>query len=173
MDPCSYNNTRLFWLLLFFNYFVLLCFLHLCRNFHLHSQWNKLKIQIYFNETWSKVLYDKHCVRSVRIQNYSGPYFPAFGLNTEIRSMSPYSVRMWENTDQNNSKYGYLSSNGFLCAQVARKSNCQNVSTAYTLSLFSKESNLCTKFLTQAYWEGPINFSLCIQHLSLLVVIEF
>ena len=25
-----------------------------------------------------------HCVKSVRIQSFSGPYFPAFGLNTEI-----------------------------------------------------------------------------------------
>ena len=24
-----------------------------------------------------------HCVKSVRIRNYSGPHFPAFGLNTE------------------------------------------------------------------------------------------
>ena len=24
-----------------------------------------------------------HCVKSVRVRNYSGPYFPAFGLNTE------------------------------------------------------------------------------------------
>ena len=24
-----------------------------------------------------------HCVKSVRIQNFSSPYFPAFGLNTE------------------------------------------------------------------------------------------
>ena len=27
----------------------------------------------------------------------------------EIRSVSPYSVRMWENADQNNSKYGHFS----------------------------------------------------------------
>ena len=25
----------------------------------------------------------KHCVKSVRIRSYSGPYFPAFGLNTD------------------------------------------------------------------------------------------
>ena len=31
---------------------------------------------------------------------FSGPYFPAFGLNTEILRISPYSVRMGENTDQ-------------------------------------------------------------------------
>ena len=24
-----------------------------------------------------------HCVKSVRIRSYSGPYFPALGLNTE------------------------------------------------------------------------------------------
>ena len=24
-----------------------------------------------------------HCLKSVRIQSFSGPYFPAFGLNTE------------------------------------------------------------------------------------------
>ena len=36
-----------------------------------------------------------HCVKSVRIQSYSGPYFRAFELNT----------------DQNNSKYG-----NFLCS---------------------------------------------------------
>ena len=35
-----------------------------------------------------------HCVKSVRIRGYSGPYFPAFGLNT----------------GQNNSEYRH-----FLC----------------------------------------------------------
>ena len=29
-----------------------------------------------------------HCAKSVRIQNYSGPHFPAFGLNTERYSVS-------------------------------------------------------------------------------------
>ena len=29
-----------------------------------------------------------HCVKSVRIRSYSGPYFPAFGLNTERYSVS-------------------------------------------------------------------------------------
>ena len=29
-----------------------------------------------------------HCVKSVRIQSYSDPYFPAFGLNTESYSVS-------------------------------------------------------------------------------------
>ena len=29
-----------------------------------------------------------HSVRSVRIRSYSGPYFPAFGLNTERYGVS-------------------------------------------------------------------------------------
>ena len=36
------------------------------------------------------------CVKNVRIRSYSGPHFPAFGLNTE------------QNTDQNNSEYGHV-----------------------------------------------------------------
>ena len=30
----------------------------------------------------------KHCVINVRIQNYSGPHFPALGLNTERYGVS-------------------------------------------------------------------------------------
>ena len=44
------------------------------------------------------------CVKSVPIQSYSGPYFPALVLR-----ISPYSVRMLENTDQKNSEYGHFS----------------------------------------------------------------
>ena len=32
-----------------------------------------------------------HCVKRVRIRSYSGPYFPAFGLNTER-----YAVLLWK-----------------------------------------------------------------------------
>ena len=31
---------------------------------------------------------DMHCVKSVRIRIFIGPYFPAFGLNTERYSVS-------------------------------------------------------------------------------------
>ena len=44
-----------------------------------------------------------HCVKSVRIRSFSGTYFPAFELN-----MERYSVWMWENMDQKNSKYGHF-----------------------------------------------------------------
>ena len=40
----------------------------------------------------------EHCVKSVRIQSFSGPHFP-------------YSVQMRENTEQKNSDYGH-----FLCS---------------------------------------------------------
>ena len=41
--------------------------------------------------------------------SYSGPYFPAFGLNTErYGEISPYLVKMRENTDQNNSEYWHF-----------------------------------------------------------------
>ena len=32
---------------------------------------------------YPKILIYSHCVKRVRIRNYSGPYFPAFGLSTE------------------------------------------------------------------------------------------
>ena len=49
-----------------------------------------------------------HCVNSVPM-NYSGPYFPALELNTDRYSyIFPYSVRMRENTDHNNSELGHF-----------------------------------------------------------------
>ena len=44
------------------------------------------------------------CVKSVRIRSYSGPHFPAFGLNISL-----YSVQIQENADQNKSEYGHFS----------------------------------------------------------------
>ena len=84
----------------------------------LHVAPNYLKLRILGN--------DEHCVKKVRIWSCSGPYFSAFGLNTErsyflsvyeirkykMQSISLYSVRMWEKTDQNNSEYGYISCSG-------------------------------------------------------------
>ena len=48
-----------------------------------------------------------HYVKSVTLRKKC--YFPAFELNTEGLNISPYSVRMRENTDQNNSKCGQFS----------------------------------------------------------------
>ena len=52
-------------------------------------------------------LTEKHCVKSVRIQSYSGPHFPAFGLNTERYRVSfriqsecgKMRIRITPNTD--------------------------------------------------------------------------
>ena len=48
-----------------------------------------------------------HGVKGVRIQSYSGPHFPLFGLNKCGNSIQ-YSIGMRENADQNNSKYGHF-----------------------------------------------------------------
>ena len=49
------------------------------------------------------------CVKSVRTRSFSDSYFPAFGLNTEeILRVSPYSVQMWENTDQKSYENGHF-----------------------------------------------------------------
>ena len=38
-----------------------------------------------------------HCVKSVRIRNYSGPHFPVFGLNAE--RYGKIQTRITSNTD--------------------------------------------------------------------------
>ena len=53
---------------------------------------------------------DIHCVKSVRIWSCSGPYFLAFGFR-----ISPYSVRMRENKDQNNSENGHFLRSDLSC----------------------------------------------------------
>ena len=57
--------------------------------------------------------FKRHCVKGVRLRSYSGPHFPAFGLNMERYSISPYSVRMRENADQNHSEYGHSSRSAY------------------------------------------------------------
>ena len=43
---------------------------------------------------------DKHCVKNVRIRSFSGPYFPAFGLNSRIQSeCGKIRTRKTPNTD--------------------------------------------------------------------------
>ena len=44
-----------------------------------------LKCYQYFNKTKEHTM---HCVKSVRIRSYSGPHFPAFGLNTYLYCVS-------------------------------------------------------------------------------------
>ena len=50
-----------------------------------------------------------HCVKSFRIFSFSGPYFPRIRIERrEILRISPYSVRMREDTDQKDSEYGHF-----------------------------------------------------------------
>ena len=48
-----------------------------------------------------------HCLKSDHMRSYSGLSFPTFEPELRIR-ISPYSVRMQENADQNNSKYWHF-----------------------------------------------------------------
>ena len=58
-----------------------------------------------YNDIWNKVS-NRHFVIIIGILIFSVPYSPAFELNTEIYSVSTYSVQMGKNTEQKNSKYG-------------------------------------------------------------------
>ena len=108
-------------------------------------------------EIWKK-MNRVHCVKSVRIQSFSGPYFPVFGLNTErygvslqygeilrisqygeILRISPYSVRMRENTDQKNSKYGHFSRNGNLSEKNILESICHAIGNDACGNIANKE----------------------------------
>ena len=51
-----------------------------------------------FQQDHNKFMHDMYCVKSAHIRSYSVPHFPALRI-------SPYSVQMEENADQNNSEY--------------------------------------------------------------------
>ena len=76
----------------------------------LHSNWLESIIQI-----------PHHCVKSVQIRIFF--WFVFSRIRTEcgkIRSISPYSVQIRENADQNNSEYGQFS-------RSSKHSNQQNL----------------------------------------------
>ena len=55
------------------------------------------------------ILISPYCVKNVLIRSYSGPYFPNIWTEYRgIQSISPYSVGMWENADQDNSEYRHF-----------------------------------------------------------------
>ena len=64
------------------------------KQLYIYIEWNLTLIIVWFykNDYLFFFWHRKCCVKSVRIRSYFGPYFHAFGLNTE--SISPYSVRM-------------------------------------------------------------------------------
>ena len=71
----------------------------------------------------SFILFIVHCVKSVRIQSFSGPHFPRIRSEYEdLRSKSPYPVRVCEITDQKNSEYRHvLHSDFFYCSIYNQK----------------------------------------------------
>ena len=70
--------------------------------------WEVWKGNLLFNSLTSAL--PKKCPYS----EFFAPYFPAFGLNTEMLHKYPYSVQMCENADQKNSENGqFLRSAGF------------------------------------------------------------
>ena len=79
---------------------------------------SKLSTSITKEDNKSVMFKETHCVKSVHIRNFSSPYFPAFGLNTEFQ-ISQYLVRMLENTDQKNSKYGHFSGSDLFSQSLA------------------------------------------------------
>ena len=68
----------------------ILCTVFLSKKFEQRIQ-DALQIKYYFLKSWSRKIVEPnvlHCVKSVRFRSYSGPYFPAFGMNTERYSVS-------------------------------------------------------------------------------------
>ena len=53
--------------------------------------------------SWTTYNQYLHCLKSVRIRSHSG-----LNRERERDRTSPYSVRMRENADQNNSEYGHF-----------------------------------------------------------------
>ena len=82
----------------------------------------------YFSKGW-----DTHCVKGVHIRSFSGPYLPAFGLNTE-----KVSLRIWseygENTDQKNSEYGHFSRSDVLIKNQEILVNCRGIQNPFYLN---------------------------------------
>ena len=60
---------------------------------HESLEWKSRKVKIlvfskYFVSVLGSALHHLHCSKSFRIRSFSGPYFPAVGLNTETYSAS-------------------------------------------------------------------------------------
>ena len=87
-----------------------------------HGQFNRIKPKtLLFEQHYHKQI---HCVKSVRIRSYSGPYFPAFGLNTE-------RYGMWENADQNNSVHVHFLRSDYQRVVRYQKSQNQQISKSF------------------------------------------
>ena len=98
-----------------------------------------------------------HCVKSVRIQSYSGPN----------------SVQMRENANQNNSEYGQLSLSDYTVMYLSRPARryllkVNNINTRARCKTCSK---LLTKTSGQRHWLRSGAFIVKFEHISYLVSI--
>ena len=97
------------------------CWFYLFKNYSSELQ-NFIKSRLHFKCllcVFSRLkrikLYEYHCVKNVRIRSYSGPYFPAFGLNAErngvfLRIQSEFEkirTRLTPNTDMFHAVYPF------------------------------------------------------------------
>ena len=84
----------------------ILCWIHLQK---IHTLTNQKTLLHTFLLLVFKIVESLHCIKC----SYSELFLSAFSsIRTEyreIRSISPYLVRMWENADQNISEYGHFS----------------------------------------------------------------
>ena len=89
--------------------------------------------------------------------------------NGEIRGISPYSVRIWENTDQKNSEYGHFSRSVDLISSEKISTFPQLISTNIITNFpipgfFPCKRNLhcMPKFLLRAYLIWYHEYELCV-----------
>ena len=76
--------------LLLFSYHCFLCFYsdNFCQFKFIIEFYITLLIHVGFFAILHKKINLNHCVKSVRIRSFSGPYFSAFGLNTDRYEVS-------------------------------------------------------------------------------------
>ena len=73
-------------------------------------------IHVHESKQWLMFFNTLQCVKSVRHWNFFWPVCSRIRADCEeLQSKSPYSVRIWENTDKKNSQYGHFS-----CSVICR-----------------------------------------------------
>ena len=84
---------------------------------------------------------ESHCVKSVRIQSYSGPHFPTFELNTERYRVSP--------------RIGISPKWGKMRTRIT-----SNTDTFHALSTFKRQKNYCVNLSLKEKKESVFGFLL-------------
>ena len=105
-----------------------------------------------FLSIWNKVI-QFHCVKSVCIPSFSGPYFLALGLNTERYPVFSPNARK---CGPEKPKYGYLSRT-VQFSSIQTNSNMENLMLMFILSVLDWEylfwANLAQKMkITSLCW---------------------